>query len=101
MTEQQSLPRFIGCEMGDGNTADIAFVDLYSGDGHVVCYPHCFELMNAAAKVFLAPDDPEISQAVAYAGDMTQPEVSGSYAVAQSHGRSEPNAEDSFELNEM
>lgn len=99
MTEVPAAPRFIGCETGDGNTADITMVVLYSGDAHIVCWLHCFELVNAAAQAFAAPDSPEIAQAVEFAGDMTQAEVIGSYSAGRGKSLTEREDPDEFEFD--
>lgn len=99
MAEATPAPRFIGCETGDGNTADITLVVLYSGDAHIVCWLHCFELVNAAAQAFAVPDSAEVAQAVEFAGDMTQAEVFGSVNVAEPGADYLPQGEDSFEFD--
>lgn len=99
MAEGQAPPRFIGCEMGDGNTADLVLVNLYTGDSHIVCMLHGIELMDAAAHALFSPDDPTVAAAVAAAGDMTQAEVKGSVSATRARSLTEREDPDEFDFD--
>jgi hypothetical protein len=101
MAEGQVAPRFIGCEMGDGNTADIVLVNLYTGDSHICCIMHAAELMDAGIRAILAPDDPDVIRAMEQAGDMTQAPVTGSVGFIHTDGSlSTLNELDEFDMDD-
>lgn len=72
------LQRSYGCSFGCGNPYDYILVSVVDSTTEMVCLPCFLKLSSEILEAVVNPDNPDVMQAIAQAGQVEQAKMNGS-----------------------